>query len=48
MTFVSEDVPSKLVSEHTLPDDIKGMFIEVNLRRKKMANSWDIPSSKPT
>ena len=35
MTFVSEDIPSKLVSKHTLPDDIEGMFIEINLRKTK-------------
>ena len=38
--FVSEDVPRKLVSKHTLPDVIEGMFIEINLRKTKMANSW--------
>ena len=35
MIFVSEDNPSKLVSKHTLPDDIDGMFIEINLRKTK-------------
>ena len=30
MIFVSENIPSKLVSKHTLPDDIEGMFIEIN------------------
>ena len=33
MIFVSEDIPSKLVSKHTFPDDIKGMFIEIKLRK---------------
>ena len=35
MIFVSEDILSKLVSKHTLPDDIEGMFIETNLRKTK-------------
>ena len=35
MIFVSEDIHSKLVSKHTLPDDIEGMFIEINLRKTK-------------
>ena len=35
MIFVSEDIPSKLVSKHTLPDDIEGIFIEINLRQTK-------------
>ena len=26
MIFINEDIPSKLVSKHTLPDDIEGMF----------------------
>ena len=34
MIFVSEGIPSKLVSKHTLPDDIEGMFIEIKLRKK--------------
>ena len=33
--FVSEDIPSKLVSKHILPGDIEGMFIEINLRKTK-------------
>ena len=35
MIFVSEDIPNKLASKHTLPDDIEGMFIEINLRKTK-------------
>ena len=33
--FVSEDISSKIVSKHTLPDDIGGMFTEINLRKTK-------------
>ena len=35
MIFVNEDIPSKLVSKHTLPDGIEGMFIEIKLRKTK-------------
>ena len=35
MIFVNEDIPSKLVSKHTLPDDIEGMFIEIKFRKTK-------------
>ena len=35
MIFVSEDIPSKLVSRYALPDDIEGMFIEISLRKTK-------------
>ena len=35
MIFASEDTLSKLVSKHTFPDDIEGIFIEINLRKTK-------------
>ena len=35
MIFFSEDIPSKLVSKFTLPDDIEGMFIEIKLKKTK-------------
>ena len=35
MIFVIEDIPSKLVSKHTLTGNIEGMFIEINLRNAK-------------
>ena len=35
MIFASEDIPCKLVSKHTLLDDIEGMIIEINLRKTK-------------
>ena len=35
MIFVSEDIPSKLVSKHTLLDDIGGMFSEISFRKTK-------------
>ena len=30
-----EDIPSKLLSKHTLPDDIEVILIEVNLKKRK-------------
>ena len=44
MIFVSEDIPSKLVSKYTLPDDIKGMFIEINLRKTKWFRTYHPPN----
>ena len=32
---VRDDIPSKQLTKHKLPDDIKGVFIEVNLRKIK-------------
>ena len=34
MIFISEDIPSKLISKHTLSDDVEGMFIEINLKKR--------------
>ena len=30
-----EDIPTKLLFRHSLPDDIEGMFIELNFRKSK-------------
>ena len=35
MIFVSEDIPSKLVSKRRLPDAIEGIFIEINSWKTK-------------
>ena len=36
MIYVRDDIPCKQLSKHTLPDDIEGMFIEINLRKLKL------------
>ena len=33
--YIREDIPSKELNKHTFPDDIEGIFIEVNLRKQK-------------
>ena len=35
LIYIREDLPSKLVNKHMFPDDIEGLFIEVNLRKSK-------------
>ena len=35
MIYVREDIPSKKLKKHTFPDDIEGLFIEINLRKCK-------------
>ena len=48
MIFVNEDISSKLVSKHTLPDDIEGMFIEIKLRKTKWLILWTYhPPNQP-
>ena len=44
MIYASKDMPSKLVSKHTLPDDIEGMFIEINLRKTKWFMAYHPPN----
>ena len=33
--MIFEDIPGKLASKHILPDNIEGMFIEIDLRKTK-------------
>jgi len=35
MIFVREDIPSKLLTKHVFPDDIEGLFLEINFRKTK-------------
>ena len=35
MIYVREDIPSKKRKKQTFPDDIEGLFIEINLRKCK-------------
>ena len=35
MIFIREDIPSKILNKHNFPDDIEGLFIEINLRKVK-------------
>ena len=35
MIFVREDIPSKLLTKHVFPDDIEGLFVEINFRKTK-------------
>ena len=35
MIFVREDIPCKILNRHKFPDDIEGLFIEINLRKTK-------------
>ena len=34
--YVREDIPSKELKKHSFPDDIEGIFIEINLRKTKL------------
>ena len=33
--FICDDIPSRLLTKHVLPDDSEGLFIELNFRKVK-------------
>ena len=35
LIYVREDIPSKELNEHNFPDDIEGIFVEINFRKSK-------------
>ena len=35
MIFIRDDIPSRVLMRHIFPDDIKGLFIELNFRKAK-------------
>ena len=35
MIFIRDDIPSRVLTKHVFPDDIKGLFIELNFRKAK-------------
>ena len=36
MIYICDDIPSKLLTKHVFPDDIKGLFVELTFRK----NQW--------
>ena len=35
MIFICDDIPSRVLTKHVFPDDIEGLFIELNFRKCK-------------
>ena len=35
MIFILDDIPSRVLTKHVFPDDIEGLFIELNFRKAK-------------
>ena len=33
MIFIRDDIPSRVLTKHVFPDDIEGLFIELNFRK---------------
>ena len=40
MLYIREDIPLKFLTEVKLDNEIENIFIEINLRSKKMATFW--------
>ena len=36
LIYVREDIPCKLLNNHNLPDDIEGLFVELNFRKTRL------------
>ena len=36
LIYVREDIPCKLLDRHIFPDDIEGLFVELNFRKSKL------------
>ena len=32
--YVRNDIPGKLLTKHNFPNDIEGLFVEINFRKK--------------
>ena len=45
---VREDLPCKQLTKHILPDDIEGIFVEINLRKSKWIFIWRISPTTTT
>ena len=35
MTFMCYDIPSRVITKHVFPDDVEGLFMELNFRKAK-------------
>ena len=46
LIYVREDISSKLLNKHVFPNDIEGLFIEVNLRKAKCLKFGTGPASQ--
>ena len=36
LIYIREDIPCKILENHNLPDDIEGLFVELNFRKSKL------------
>ena len=36
MIYIRDDIPSILLTKHVFPDDVEGLFVELNFRKSKL------------
>ena len=36
MIYIHDDIPSKLLTKHVFPDNIEGLYVELNFRKSKL------------
>ena len=48
LIYVREDIPCKPLDKHSFPEDIEGIFLEINLRKSKclLLGTYHPPSQK--
>ena len=48
--YISEDIPIKILEKHKLPQDVEGMFVELNVRKSKwlLFGTYHLPPLKMT
>ena len=46
VTYVREDIPSKILNKHLFSNDIEGIFVEINFRKSKwlLCGTYQPPS----
>ena len=47
LIYVREDIPCKLLDKHIFPDDIEGLFVELNFRKSKLLLLGTYPPPPP-
>ena len=50
MIYIREGIPSKVLTQHNFPDDIEGIYLEINLRKTKwlLLGTYHPPSQNDT
>ena len=47
IVYVRDDIPNKQFMKHKLPEDMEGVFVEVNFKKNEVVNIWSISNPVP-